>query len=203
MVLLQSNTVVFRRLLTYAKNQKIKASCNVRNKWTGVVYNHSQKPLYIIETDTGPACVHILGPKMKTPVGLDADGLKRVDGKSILGHKNWWKIIPLVSVDLYQIRSNFLLPVSWIRPVSDQQFGPYKIIENGNWGIEMAYVIGVTRDKNQKFVEYITDKYGVIDRDKGIALARQGNLDNVVTVNLRGKTYLRAKPNLVVDDNIG
>ena len=52
-------------------------------------------------------------------------------------------------------------------------------------------------------MEYITDKYGVIDRDKGIALARQGNLDNVVTVNLRGKTYLRAKPNLVVEDNIG
>jgi hypothetical protein len=172
-------------------------------KWAGVVYNHSQKPLYIVETDTGTARVHILGPKRKTPIGLDADGLKRVDGESILGHKNWWKIIPFVSVDIYQVGSNFLAPVSLIRPVSDQQFGAYKIIENEDWGIEMAYIIGVTRDKGHNVVEYITDKYGVIDKRKGIELALQGNLDNVVTVNLRGKTYLRAKPNLVVDDNIG
>ncbi len=172
-------------------------------KWNGIIFNHSQMPHYVIETDTGPSLVHILGPKMKSPIGLDADGFKRVDGQSVLGHKDWWKIIPLVSVDIYQVGSDFLLPVSLIRPVPDQQFGNYKTIDNKNWGIPMAYITGVIRDRNNKVVNYITDKYGVVTREQGIELTNAGELDNVIAVNTTRSSYLRAKPNIIITDNIG
>ena len=52
----------------------------------GMVRNHSSKILWVIETDTGKPKAHKLGPKRKSPKGMDAAGFKRFDGKSISNH---------------------------------------------------------------------------------------------------------------------
>lgn len=135
---------------------------------------------------------------------VDADGFKRVDGQTVLGHSDWWKIIPLVSVDIYQIGADFLVPISLMRPVPDQQFGPYEIVKNESWGVEMVYVTGIIRGKNGKIVRYITDNFGEVTKVQGIELAQAGKLDNVVVAKAKnGTAYLRSKPNMIIEDNIG
>lgn len=52
--------------------------------------NYSSKELWVIETENSPVA-RILRPGYKAPIELDIDGFKRVDGKTIEGHKNWWK----------------------------------------------------------------------------------------------------------------
>ena len=55
----------------------------------GSVFNHSSKTLWIVETDTGPARAHKLGPKMRSPSNVDADGIKTVDTIDAAGDIDW------------------------------------------------------------------------------------------------------------------
>src|SRR5688572_26054502 len=69
----------------------------LKNVWKllglkGHVKNFSSKPVWVLETDSGPAIAHTLKPMFKSPPNIDADAFKRADGKSIDGHKDWWKI---------------------------------------------------------------------------------------------------------------
>ena len=74
-------------------------------KGKGTVKNYSSKTLWVVETDTnhphGPAIAHLLGARKRTPRGLDADGFKRADGKSIRGHKAWWKVYGHIAARVY------------------------------------------------------------------------------------------------------
>jgi hypothetical protein len=170
----------------------------------GQVINHSSKELLVIENDSGKPIVHRLGPKMKSPNGIDADGFKRGDGESILAHKDWWKIGSGFTANIYQIGRNFLVPISLALPVPDNWFGDYTIDRSPNWGIELAYVTSIIRDKNRKVIGYMTDKFGKVSKAKGIQLAKQGKLDNVDVVHHQnGNIYLRSKRNKTPTDNLG
>lgn len=174
-----------------------------KHKGWGQIINHSSKALFVIETDSGPAIAHILGPKMKTSNGLDADGFKRADGETLLRHKHWWKIGSGFTANIYQIGSDFLLPISFAVPVPDQQFGSYTIDRSPGWGVELAYVTSIIRDKKRKTIGYMTEKYGEVSRTKGVQLALQGKLDNVDVVhNKDGKAFLRSKRNSTSEDNL-
>lgn len=72
----------------------------------GSVCNHSSKTLWVVETDSGPAKAHKLGPNMKSPSNIDADGIKTVDGTSINGHTSWWKIRSIANADVYDDSPN-------------------------------------------------------------------------------------------------
>jgi len=78
-------------------------------KGKGTVKNYSSRTLWVVESDTnhphGPAIAHILGPRCRTPKGLDADGFKRVDEKSIRGHKAWWKVYGHITARVYDYRA--------------------------------------------------------------------------------------------------
>lgn len=174
-------------------------------KGKGQILNHSDIPLLVIETDTGPAVAHWLGPKMKSPDTADADGFKRADGETILMHKSWWKVpSPAVRfrADIFQIGGNFLMPFSIMVPVSDQWFGPYKVSNARNWGEPLAYVTEIFRDKNRRTIAYMADGFGRISKAKAVQLARGGKLDNVVVVNGRNGPFLRTKKNFTADDNL-
>jgi hypothetical protein len=67
----------------------------------GKVKNHSSVVLWVVETDTGKAIAHILGPHRKSPENTDADGFKRADGKPIYNHSSWWKIYSGTTADIY------------------------------------------------------------------------------------------------------
>ncbi|MBI2602548.1 MAG: DUF3892 domain-containing protein [Deltaproteobacteria bacterium] len=172
-------------------------------KLRGQVINHSRKKLLVIETDSGKAIVHVLGPKRKSPPDVDADGFKRADGETIFLHKHWWKIWSGFHVNVYQFSDNLLLPVSLMRPVADYHFGDYTTDKASNWGVELSYVTGVIRGKNRKIVAYHTDKFGKVSKSEGIKLARKGAFDNVDIVRHKnGSYFLRSKRNKTKDDNL-
>jgi hypothetical protein len=50
---------------------------------TGHVKNFSSKPLWVLETESGRPVARVLSPSFKTPVDVDVDGFKRVDGGAI------------------------------------------------------------------------------------------------------------------------
>jgi len=92
----------------------------------GQILNHSSIPLFVVETDSGSAIVHVLGPKRKSPKQVDADGFRRLDGETVLLHKDWWKIVDFTTADIWQIGDNLLIPTSLAIPVSDGYFGKGK-----------------------------------------------------------------------------
>jgi hypothetical protein len=171
----------------------------------GQILNHSDIPLLVIENDSGPAVAHWLGPKMKSPNSVDADGFKRADGEAILTHRHWWKTPSLIirfRTDIFQIGDNFLIPISAMVPVSDQQFGPYKVSNARNWGEPLAYVTEIFRDKDRRTIAYMADGFGRISKAKAIQLTRSGKLDNVVVVNGKSGPFLRTKKNFKAEDNL-
>jgi hypothetical protein len=167
----------------------------------GRVINHSSKALLVIETDSGAPIAHILGPKRKSPKNTDADGFKRADGKTILRHSGWWKILNFSTADVWEIGTDLLVPVSLMFPVKEDHFGTYKV-QTGEWGEELAYVTSRLRNKQGNVVGYMTERYGKLTKEKAIQLAKRGKLDNVVVVtNKEGTVFLRTKRNAIISDN--
>ena len=167
------------------------------------VYNHSDTPLYIIENTTanGP-WIHVLPPRYKSPVDIDADGFKRTDGRAILGHRGWWKAYSYLRADVFQMGRNFVLPVSIMRPVGDSHFGEYRCAaDRGTWGDKMTYVLGALRDQRGRIVGYRTGE-GTMTKAEGVAEALAGRLDNVAVVSPRGRrAFLRTLRNASKQDN--
>ena len=162
----------------------------------GTVINHSDMELLVLETDSGTALVHRLGPKEKSPKGVDADGFKRRDGKPILGHKGWWKLPGISSTDIYQVGKDIIQPVSLLLPVSDSHFGKYKIEDALSWGIKVTYVQKILRGSDRKVVAYIIDGNLEISKQKAIEMAQEGLLENVIVVGTKnGGSFLRTKNN--------
>ena len=58
----------------------------------GRIENRTNRALWVVETDSLRPTAHRLDPFKKTPPGVDADGVKSVDGTPISGHDSWWKI---------------------------------------------------------------------------------------------------------------
>lgn len=169
----------------------------------GRVLNHSDKTLLVIENDSGNPTAHLLGPKRKSPLGTDADGFKRSDGKTILGHGAWWKIVDISSADIWQIGSDFLIPVSLMLPVSDSHFGKYEINNDAGWGEEMVYVTARVQNRRRKVIGYVAEGFGRISKAEAIRLANAGKLDNVVVArNNNGTVFLRTKKNMDSMDNL-
>jgi hypothetical protein len=177
---------------------------NVREKLgKGRVLNHSRKTLLVIENDSGKPIAHLLGPKRKTPSDIDADGFRRSDGATILGHKHWWKIIDISSADIWQIGSDFLIPVSLMLPVSDGHFGKYKVDNSEGWGEKMAYVTARIQNKRGKVIGYVAEGFGRISKTEAIRLVGAGKLDNVVVAtSSKGTVFLRTKKNMDSMDNL-
>lgn len=121
----------------------------------GAIRNHSSKSLWVIETTTnhpkGPALAHILNPGMKSPLKIDADGLKSSDDIIINGHKNWWKIGNWSIADVFDAGKGFFVAVSYKRAVNEDHFGPVEYIKNENWGIPINYILDVKCNKKKNY----------------------------------------------------
>jgi hypothetical protein len=169
----------------------------------GQVINHSECALFVVETDSGQAIVHILGAKRKSPENVDADGFRRADGQSIFLHKGWWKIVNFTTADIWQLGKNLLLPTSLAIPVEDQHFGKLKIDESPDWGKSLTYVSSILKNKRGRVTGYVIEPYGKISKKEAIRLTRAGKLDNVVVVtNKQGTIFLRTKKNAETMDNL-
>lgn len=169
----------------------------------GQILNHSEKELFVVETDMGQAFVRKLGPKRKSPRTVDADGFKRADGQAILFHTTWWKFLSGTRVDIYQMGDDLLIPVGALYPVQEKEFGDYKFLPDENWGEKLTYVKEILKDKKGKTTGYVIDGGVKLTVGQAIQLTERGELDNVVVVeNKRGTKFLRTKKNKKSSDNL-
>jgi len=173
-----------------------------RLKENGQILNHSTKVLLVIENDSGKPIAHLLGPKRKSPASVDADGFRRLDGKPILLHKGWWKVPDSFRADIFELGADFLMPVSVMVPVGDKHFGEYQISEDKNWGEKLTYVTAAIKNKRRKTVAYVVEHKKQISVPEAIRLTQSGRLDNSVVVKRGGKSFLRTKKNMRIDDNL-
>ena len=100
----------------------------------GVVRNHTQKTLWVVETDTGPARAHKLGPNRKSPAGVDADGVQTVDDTPISGHTSWWKVRDINTADVNQNDAQLTIDCFLCPAVQENEFGPVTFDSSPNWG---------------------------------------------------------------------
>lgn len=172
-------------------------------KGKGRIINHSSQELLILETDSGPAIVHRLGPKRKSPENVDTDAFRRSDGNPILLHSSWWKVPNHCTANIYQIGDGLLIPVSVMVPVPDKHFGNYEIREDREWGEKLSYLTDILKDKKGKTIGYAVEGFGEVSIVEAVKLADEGKIDNVTVVkNRNGKVFLRTKKNTTSEDNL-
>lgn len=102
----------------------------------GRVKNYSSKWLWVVETDSGKAVAHKLGPNRQSPAGVDADGFKAVDGTPIDGHASWIKVNNLGTADV-EFKDGKMTPgCVWpfCTKVEETEFGPVTYDHALGWG---------------------------------------------------------------------
>ncbi|MGK5095343.1 DUF3892 domain-containing protein [Deltaproteobacteria bacterium TL4] len=175
-------------------------------KGKGKIKNHSSKTLWVVETTTKklgkPATAHKLGSKRRSPKDIDADGFKRVDGKSTKGHSSWWKILDYTTADIYDDGDGLTIKVVYMRPVPEHQFGDVAYDPNENWGEPMKYVTNAERGKAGTIEKYFVEEKGWLSKFEAVALAENDEIDNAVVVHPKnGQPYLRSRPDKKKSNN--
>lgn len=171
-------------------------------KENGSIVNFSSKPLWVIENSSGTPTAHILSPGFKTPPDIDADGLKRVDGKPISKHKHWWKIYDFTEAEVYDDGVGLSIDVSIMQKVPDKKFGEYTYDRTTSWGIPIKTITGVER-KQGRVIKYQIEGHGWLTRKQAVQLAYRGEIHNVTVVHPHNtQPYLRTKPDKSSSNNI-
>ena len=171
----------------------------------GKVINHSDLELWVIETTTnhphGPPIAHRLSGKRKSPRGIDADGFRRCDGRSIDGHEGWWKILDLSNADIYPNGDDLKICIAYKKKVPDLHFGAYVVDNSANWGEPLKLVTAIYKTKSRRVVGYEVHGVGYVDKQTALSMAESGELDNIVLVKRGASKYLRSKPDQINSNN--
>ena len=172
-------------------------------KGNGQVKNYSNVPLLIVENDIhGKAVAWVLGPMMKTDVSIDADGFKRVDGKAIKGHKNWWKIWGHVTAKISG--NDFRLKVKAIAMFAspEKEFGEVTYTNEPIKSQPIRNIIDVEKDKNHVITKCKVEGIGWVTKIQAIKMTIRDEIDNAVVIYRKwGDPYLRSKPDDRKDNN--
>jgi len=160
----------------------------------GQVKNYSSVELWVVETDTqGKPIARILPPRHKTPKEVDVDGFKRVDGKAIQGHKNWWKFYDFSTVDISADKRGLKISVISMTAVKEGHFGKVAYIYE-RWGTPLVVIIDVKRDSNQKIISYYVSGHGWLDFETTFKMTCYHEIDNARPVFPKGgKPHIRSK----------
>lgn len=169
-------------------------------KGNGKVKNHSSKDIWVIETTTnhphGPPIAHKLLSKTKSPIKIDADGFKRVDGKPIEKHSTWWKIWDYFTADLYDDGVDGIkVDVSIRIKVKENHFGRVVYDTHPGWGVPIREITKIERKRKDGITRYFVEDIGWVSKERAIAMTAKGQIDNAVLVTPKnGAPYLRSVP---------
>ncbi|MGB0454063.1 MAG: hypothetical protein ACPGJV_10150 [Bacteriovoracaceae bacterium] len=162
----------------------------------GSVKNYSKIDLWVVENDTtGGPVARVLPGGFKTPKGVDFDGFKRVDGKAIQRHKNWWKFYDFttveVSTDGRGLRVSAIAKVA----VSEKHFNNKKPrYLKGKWGERLTVILDVKRNSKKKTIAYNVSDHGWLDFETTFKMVCHHEIDNARPVfPQRGNPYIRSK----------
>ncbi len=176
----------------------------------GQILNRSSVALYVIETTanegtTGkpPAVVHILAPGRKSPKNIDADGLKRVDGKPIRGHSSWWKIRSYSTAEVFDDGTDLEISAFGETAVKDDEFSAYEMDNSPDWGEPIVDVAAIIKNKKKQTIGYVLKNGERLTLSQALELARNGTLDNVyIFTSPKGNEFLRSKPDSATLNNL-
>ncbi len=173
----------------------------------GEIRNYSSKPLWVLETGSGKTVAHLLPPMTKTPTNIDADAFKRVDGKPISGHKHWWKILDISTVEIFDSRND--LKVSVIKKIkideSSDEFGKEPVIYDNskNWGLPLKLVTDVKRNKKKRITKYYVTEVGWLTPDQALEMTCAGEIVNARPVfPSTGRPYIRTRRDRELFNNL-
>ena len=88
----------------------------------GRVQNYSNKPLWVVEFESGRPIAHMLGPNMQSPTAVDAVGFRTVDRTPIDGYIGWYRV--MVATAEVRYKAGKLVPgcvFCW--KVTEEEFG--------------------------------------------------------------------------------
>ena len=162
----------------------------------GQVKNYSNIPLWVIETDSSDHPIaRVLPPGFKTALDIDVDGFKRIDGKKIQGHKNWWKFYDFTTVEVYTDGRGVRVSAVSIAPVSEKHFGLKDVeYKNTPWGYPLTVIIDIKRNSKRKIVSYYVSGHGWLDFETTFKMTCYHQIDNARPVFPKeNEPYIRSK----------
>ncbi|MGB0454071.1 MAG: DUF3892 domain-containing protein [Bacteriovoracaceae bacterium] len=167
----------------------------------GQVINYSSKELWVIETKNGPVA-RILRPGYKTPIKLDIDGFKRVDGKAIEKHKNWWKFYDFSTVDVFDNGANLKISVITKIAVDENHFKKPKYLK-GLFGEPIRAIVDIRRNKKGVIEQYKISDIGWVSFEDAFKMVCYHEIDNARPVFPKnGKPYIRSKRDKSILNNL-
>jgi hypothetical protein len=124
-----------RAAIKTAINQLKRFTNRDQKLFAGKVRNHSRtKALWVVETDTGSAIAHKLSPGRQSPDGVDADGVKAIDGTLISGHGSWWKVRDINTADINDDGAALSINCLTCSKVGENEFGVVTFDSTEGWG---------------------------------------------------------------------
>jgi hypothetical protein len=100
----------------------------------GRVNNHSSRDLWVVETDSGPAIAHLLGPGRRSPESVGADGFRAADGTPVDGHTSWVKVWDGLTADVRDAGAELTRGCALCVDRKDGEFGPVRYDSTAGWG---------------------------------------------------------------------
>ena len=132
----------------------------------GSILNLSRRVLWVVETDSGRAIAHKLGPNLKSPPSVDCDGVKAVDGTPISNHNSWWKF-RVIQVEVWDDGSG--LKIRWCAypacfSVSEGEFGDVTYDNSTGWGVPILQAERESAEAEMKLNPYDEPTTGKPDK---------------------------------------
>lgn len=168
----------------------------------GQVKNFSSVDLWVIDNDADSAVAHRLKPGFKTPIEVDTDAFKRVDGIAIEGHKNWWKIYDVSIAEIREGKKSLVVSAITKIAVDENHFGK-PVYKEGAWGKPIRVVLDVKRSKKGRITQYLVSGIGWIKFEQALEMTRRHEIDNARPVFPEtGKPYIRTRRDPDLFNNI-
>lgn len=169
----------------------------------GSVINYSDVNLWVLETDTADYPIaRILPPGHKTPENIDFDGFKRVDGKPIQSHRNWWKFYDFSTVEIFKDRRGLRVSAISKTAVDEHHFGKKLRYLKGKWGVPLTVILDVKRNSKNKIVSYYVSGFGWLNFETTFEMVCHHKIDNARPVFPKtGRPYIRSKRDRFVTNN--
>lgn len=187
-------------MLNFQKLKKVWKKLSIN----GSVKNYSKVDLWVLETDTsGKPIARILSPGFKTPKGIDCDAFKRVDGKSIQGHKYWWKFYDFSTVEVFSNEKGLKVSVISKSAVPENHFNDMKpkYIQK-RWGDPLTLILDVEKNKKGKIESFYISGYGWLKFDRAFEMVCHHKIDNARPVFPKNrKPYIRSKRDKSIINN--
>jgi hypothetical protein len=168
----------------------------------GQVKNFSSQTLWVLETESGGPIARKLLPGFKTPLNIDTDAFKLIDGNSIEGHKSWWKFYDFSTVEVFDQGVGIEVSAITKTAVKEAHFGN-PIYKDEAWGSPIKIVTDIRRDKKGNITKYFVVGAGWISAETALRMTCNHESDNARPVFPKnGRPFIRTRRDQQLTNNL-